>query len=452
MNDETQTGDFAGAVTAIFGETFADVMGLSPRPSLRNIITTAKTETGHGLGELTVLAAQRDPYRLDTAANHALGAWLRNALAEVGHNPVATRIHARGIHYLLVGRVAKPDGSLYVNDAKTWEWLSEKVIKAARFLGYLPWTATRDARNTTPVSYAPVFAAPQWRLSAGEVELYLPEHLEPRLQIVGDLYRQPWRQVVISEKQGVVDLLTPVCKRRQAVLATPSGEVSDQMVYDLMAEAYAEDRPIVFHQIGDFDPSGNQMAVSTARTVQALCDSEFPGLEARVHAVALNKEHCVDWSLPESVIKDSEKRAGAWKAAMQWEQTEIDAAVSLAPDAFAKVVENSLLQYFDKSLANRAAETKRALEAAANERLADTLGEERLAEIRTAAEAKLEDLESLVDEVNAALAFDPAEAGVEIPPEPEVLIGATACRNDPLLDTAGDWVEQTRRLIARKKY
>jgi hypothetical protein len=194
------------------------------------------------------------------------------------------------------------------------------------------------------------------------------------------------------------------------------------------------------------------MAVSTARTVQALCDSEFPGLEARVHAVALNKEHCVDWSLPESVIKDSEKRAGAWKAAMQWEQTEIDAAVSLAPDAFAKVVENSLLQYFDKSLANRAAEAKRELEAAANARLADTLGEDRLAEIRTAAEAKLEDLESLVEQVNDALAFDPAEAGVEIPDEPEVLIGSTACRTDPLLDTAGDWVEQTRRLIARKRY
>ena len=41
--------------------------------SLREIIEAAKVETGLGLGNLTALSPQNDPYRLDTPANHAVG-------------------------------------------------------------------------------------------------------------------------------------------------------------------------------------------------------------------------------------------------------------------------------------------------------------------------------------------------------------------------------------------
>jgi hypothetical protein len=450
MNDKTETDSFADAVIDIFGETFADILGISPQQSLRGIIEQAKAEHGLPLGELTVLAAQRDPFRLDTPANHAVGQWLADAYAEVFPEP--RRLHLRALHYALVGRVTLPDGKPYQNNDETWLFLSEKAAKAARYLGYLPWHLVRDARNAPPQIYTPQFDEPQWRLKAGEIELYLPETLTPEMVIEGDLYRQPWRQVVIGEKAGIEDVLLDVCKRRKATLALPAGEISDTMVFEILRDAAEDGRPLAVHWCADFDPAGNQMAVSGARTIQALVASQFPDLRVVVHPVTLTRDQCIDWDLPSTPLKDTEKRGDRWLAAMGREQTELDSAVALRPRDFAETVERSLLQYYDTSLANRAAEKRRELEAAANERLADTLGEERLAEIRQAAEAKLDDLESLVEQVNQALAFDPAEAGVEIPDEPEVLVGDTACRDDPLLDTDGDWVEQTRRLIQRKRY
>jgi hypothetical protein len=41
---------------------------------LRSIIEAARQELGYGLGELTVLSAQVDPYRLDTPSGHRDGA------------------------------------------------------------------------------------------------------------------------------------------------------------------------------------------------------------------------------------------------------------------------------------------------------------------------------------------------------------------------------------------
>ncbi len=81
-------------------------------------------------------------------------------------------------------------------------------------------------------------------------------------------------------------------------------------------------------------------------------------------------------------------RGDRWVSAMGREQTELDAAVALAPDQFAEVVEDSLLQYFDTSLASRASAICADLEARANARLAEQVGPELLDDIRTDAGAE----------------------------------------------------------------
>jgi hypothetical protein len=432
---------------------------------LRNIIEDAAETNGKPLKDFTVLSASRDPYRLDTPANHRLGKWLADAYHEVHHSENARRIHLRGLHYKLVGRVMVPAGifrdddgkplgeHLYTNTDKTWLWLSEKAAKAARYLGYLPWEAIKDARNSPPQVFTPDFYPPRWSLVAGEVEIYLPDVLEPRLRISGEMYRQPWRQVVIAEKQGVEDLLLPACRNRDATLALPAGEISDTMVFDLLAAAAEDGRPLAIHQLGDFDPAGRQMAVSTSRTVQAIRDSQFPEMTVRVHAIGLDREHCEEWNLPETPLKETEKRGERWISAMGWQQTELDAAVALAPGKLVSVVDRSLLQYWDHGVADRAAEAKDALESEANARLADQLGDEFLEELRARAEAKLEDLDTLADEINAELAIDPESIdGFDMPEVVEVLIGETDCANEPLFDSDVDWSESTRRLKARKDY
>ena len=162
--------------------------------TLRSILKTATAASDLPMKDLTVLSACRDPYRLDTPAGHAKGKWLAEAYREV--LPVFRVIHLRGLHYLLVGRVTLPDGRPYLNDDQTWSWL-EQAVKVARYLGYLPWSALRDARNAAPQVFRHDFTAPAWRLHVAEVEVYLPDELEPRFQIYGDLYRQPWQLSLI---------------------------------------------------------------------------------------------------------------------------------------------------------------------------------------------------------------------------------------------------------------
>ena len=325
---------------------------MSEQSILRQIIQTAAADNGMPLKDLTVLSSCRDPYRLDTPANHTLGQWLATAYEQVCRD--GRRLHIRGLHYRFVGQVTKPDGSQYVNDDDTWVWLQEKCVKAARFLGYLPWDALRDARNLPPEWYDLRATPLTWRLLTEDVFVSLPTKLTPYLDLDGDLYRQPWLQIVIAEKQGVGDLLRPICRTREAGLAMPTGELSDQMLYEILKHAAMDGRPLVIHQLGDFDPAGHQMAVSTARTAQAIRDSQFPNLEIRVHAVGLTLEQCREWNLPETPLKESERRADRWQEAMGWRQTELDAAVALVPDKFQRMVRDSLDQYFDPDIANQA--------------------------------------------------------------------------------------------------
>lgn len=418
--------------------------------TLRSILDTAASASGLPMKDLTVLSACRDPYRLDTPAGHAKGQWLADAYREV--LPVFRVIHLRGLHYLLVGRVTLPDGRPYLNDDATWTWLSEQAVKAARYLGYLPWDALRDARNAPPQVFRHDFTAPAWRLHVAEVEVYLPDELEPRFQIYGDLYRQPWQQIIIAEKQGVAEVLRPLAQRYQATLVLPGGELSDQMMYDLLAAAAEDGRPVAIHQLGDFDPAGHQMAVSTARTAQALRDSQFPDLQVRVHAVGLTLDQCRDWQLPSTPLKETERRGERWREAMKRDQTELDAAVALVPDQFAAVVEASLRQYFDDHARARATLARFELEEEANTRLAGQLGPEVLGEIRASAQGRLEELGELARQVNEALHFDPEAIGIVLPEAPTVVMGETTEHGLPLFDSANDWGEATRRLIGRKQY
>ena len=417
--------------------------------TLRSILKTATAASGLPMKDLTVLSVSIDPYRLDTPAGHVKGKWLAEAYREV--NPEGRRLHLRGLHYLLVGRVTLPNGRPYLNDDATWSWF-EQAVKAARYLGYLPWDALRDARNAPPQVFRHHFTAPAWRLHVAEVEVYLPDELEPRFQIYGDLYRQPWQQIIIAEKQGVAEVLRPLAQKYQACLVLPAGELSDQMMFNLLAEAADDGRPVAIHQLGDFDPAGNQMAVSTARTAQALRDSQFPELQIRVHAVGLTLDQCRDWQLPSTPLKETERRADRWREAMGQEQTELDAAVALVPDQFAAVVEASLQQYFDDQARTRASLTKTELEEEANARLAEQLGPQVLDQIRASAQDRLTDLEEMASQFNEALAFDPEAAGIRLPEPPGVILGETNEHGLPLFDSANDWAEATRRLIGRKRY
>src|SRR4029453_17527649 len=103
----------------------------SPR---RRTLLAAAVEEGCSMKDLTVLAVQNDPFRIDTDAGHRDGAWLATTPQDLG---LGNRtIHLRGLHYMLLGR-PKPNGDAYANTDADWSWLQGDAGKAARWLGYI---------------------------------------------------------------------------------------------------------------------------------------------------------------------------------------------------------------------------------------------------------------------------------------------------------------------------
>lgn len=101
---------------------------------------------GGSMKDLTVLAAQNDPFRVDTPAGHRDGKWLADQIAAL---ELTGPRHLRGLHYVLIGRT-KPNGVPYTNTDGDWQWLAG-VAKCARWLGYVPFDRIVDQRNDEPV-------------------------------------------------------------------------------------------------------------------------------------------------------------------------------------------------------------------------------------------------------------------------------------------------------------
>jgi hypothetical protein len=105
---------------------------------------------GRSLGSLTVLATKNDPFRVDTPARHRDGEWLAVHAERLGLGE--RTIHLRGLHYMLVsGEVINPYGKPFENNDADWTWLQEDCAKAARWLGYIPFSQIVDARNAEPI-------------------------------------------------------------------------------------------------------------------------------------------------------------------------------------------------------------------------------------------------------------------------------------------------------------
>jgi hypothetical protein len=63
--------------------------------TLGDLLRAANLETGLGLGDLTVLSTQNDPYRIDTETFHQAGRWLREQMERTGLLTRANPIHNR---------------------------------------------------------------------------------------------------------------------------------------------------------------------------------------------------------------------------------------------------------------------------------------------------------------------------------------------------------------------
>jgi hypothetical protein len=427
-------------------------VSVSPNGSgpLRRELATAMAAHGCSMKALTVLSEVRDPYRLDTPARHRDGRWFAKQVDRfVGGSG---QIHLRGLHYKISSPadIIRPNGLPYVNDNDCWEWLGEFAAKAGRWLQYVGFDRIGDERNEKPFLFVPdnYFPDPEFHSGASPVIPELKATTPHLLAMDGFVPRQKYRIILIGEKSSLKNILLPIAEMIGGELLLPTGESSHSMILELAARIAVDGRPAVILYFSDFDPSGRQMAVSVARTLQAARTLLYPAIKFELHAVALTLTQVQRFRLPSTPLKESERRGDRWREVMGHEQTEIDAMLALAPEQLDRIARQSIQPFFDATLKERAEEAARDWSRAAAEAVqshpayadAAQVIADRHEELLTAAQA----LREAQDDAYEAL------RDVEVPeievPEAELTIEPPT----PLFTTEDDFYTATRHLIQHK--
>jgi hypothetical protein len=387
-------------------------MSTNGRGELGDVLRALKEETGLSLAELSVLAPQNDPFRLDTPANHALGKWFHKQMKAAGYfESDGVAIHLRGLHYIFVTkRVQRPDGKPYRNDDANWTWLVGKASKAARWLGYVPFDRIIDERNGEPVvrSAPPERCEPLRYVSlaaASEIPDLTDHDLSPAAWLDELESPQAYRLALFGEKTSLEPVLDPLADEYGADLYLAAGEQTDTRIYTLARHADEDGRELVVFVFADCDPAGWQMAISIGHNLRAFKENLFPDLRFRLHAPALTVEQVRELELPSTPLKETEKRASSWREAFGIEQTEIDALASLNPATLAAIARQAIAPYFDETLARRLREAEEAWRQEAQDQVdAAAEANPEYAELRESTEDTFAEANEALDASREALA------------------------------------------------
>jgi hypothetical protein len=397
--------------------------------------------------DLTVLAVQNDPFRIDTPAGHRDGEWLAMNIEAL---VTTDTVHLRGLHYALIGR-PKPDGDPYTNTDGDWKWLSSQAAKAARYLGYVPFTKLVDQRNAEPVVRKFTMPVPQPVLRIGaEVTIPDVDDLIPELDVRDFRGVQPYHLVMVGEKSSLTPVIGPIASGHHADWYQPTGEISETQAYSMAADAERDGRPLVVLYFSDCDPSGWQMPISLARKLQAMKEM-IGGFSFRIYRVALTPDQVGEYGLPSTPLKETELRADKWTSATGVEQTEIDALAQLRPDLLRQIARQAIKPFYDYELDGRVRRARQEWIDQAAEVLADQTDDARRAIIREQAEVVLAGLRDQIAELEEQLRVevDPDDLPPIEVPEAEIDEPAQPV---PLIDSNWPFLEQCRSLIDSKEY
>ena len=455
-----------------------------------------------------MLSSGKDPFGLDTPEGHKLGRWL---MVRLDLHAPGRVIHLRGVHYLLVAvQARKPDGAPYENTREDYEWLNDKVGKAARWTRYIDFERIIDERNEEAIiGRQPRVAAPirTAYVSTGYTALALPEPIKvwragPRPLLSGFHAEQTFCFAVFGEKSSLSPVLKPFAERHGADLYIAVGELSEARAYEMARDAVRDGRKLVVFTFSDFDPSGVQMPVSIARKLQAQKALQFPSFDFIVQPVALTLDDVIRLRLPTAMVDKKDARRKRWQLAFappliearllpesaRWTdeddaedaaekrgrlqrgekrqakplaQVEIDALAAIYPEELNRVAEAAIAPYVDATLVQRTAEAQTAWERQAQEALERGVDRARLdllshAERLTANRfnAQLRGLRRTlkrIDAIEARMAWHAEQ--VELPAAPEPPEAEERSQDaSPLVDSEDGYARTTEALRDRKRY
>ena len=450
---ERDFGNQSGAENSHFSTAAASGTAQPVSNGLRQVLLSARDETGRTMDELSVLSGPNEPYRLDTPSGHRDGSWLA---MELDRLKFRRPVHLRGLHYILVaaGDVVRPDGQRYVNDDPTWQWMADTAAKAARWLGYVAWSDIKDERNEPPALHLAEPPARPWVGADFDIYVDLPDDISPT--------------VYVTEFQGR-QCINSICSARRQPARRAS---TDRRT--LWRDARAADRRAELHDgAHDRQPHGGGWTSRRRLLLQRRRSVGLPDADQRRPQAAGVPRPAVPGArradiparpdteagrglwLAKYPAEGSERRADRWKAAFGTEQTEIDALAVLRPDLLRKIAIDAIEPFFDETLHARCYKAWGEYQRQAEAAFVACTDAEMIAELRGRAETQLAELRerisSLREEMRSSLDHIRYDLGLPDPVVPEPIIKSPP-DGEPIYSSAWDWAEATRRMRARKAY
>jgi hypothetical protein len=302
-------------------------------------------ELGRPAGTLVALSRTNDPFYI-SPSREAEARWAAEQLVRL-KIPIGS--HYRKIHYIIVSQpepILRVDGSPYENTVNCWAYLC-LALKDADYLGLVPKDAYTDNRNDEPELHQvePEDAEVTIKNCAPGLagELHMPEL--PRLALERPTVPQPYQVELWCEKTTINDLLRSLAKQYQGNIVTASGEITAIRVREFVDRIEEHDRPTRVIYISDFDPAGRSIPLAAARKIEFELYRRGISLDVQLRPIALTPEQCIEYKLPRTPIKETEKRAEAFEKRFGEGATELDALEALHPGTLRRILTKEIERY-----------------------------------------------------------------------------------------------------------
>lgn len=416
---------------------------------------------GRPIKTLLALSSSNDPFYAGVQPSKLAAAeWFAKLYRERGFG---RGVHLRKLHYRIVSDpVPLPNGEPYLNSEECWDFLCEGS-KHARYLGLVDVGAFVDHRAPEPHIYLPDMAE--------EPSLWCSLVYPLAVEIAGVLPDRPYGFLsaplprthhveIWCEKSTVDDVLRPIGNRLGCNIVTGVGEMSISACRDLIARVRANGgRSARVGYLSDFDPAGASMPLAVARKIEfflrQIAEEEGVELDVQLHPLALTYEQCVQFKLPRTPLKESERRAARFEERFGAGATELDALEALHPGALRKIVEGFAERYRNRDFERRWRATERAIQERLDE-ITDAVRKEHAEELATLQErldalreefmGEAEELSDDVERVYRAMRREIEKRLQDVEfdmPEPEPVDELP----DPLFDSRRDYVTQIDRYL-----
>ena len=282
-------------------------------------------------------------------------------------------INIRQIHYWLqsLQNPLMHNGKPYENTSDCAEYLNN-AAKYARTLDMVPYGMISDLKNDQVQENA--YKNAEYYNLACEADIDTLKYSKPEVTItIGDIEKvksqvyttsslinvasavydalQPYHVEIWIEKSTHNDILEPLCRRYNVNLMVFSGEPSATRIFELVERAKRVNKPVRILYVSDFDPRGYLMPSNAARKIEFHLLHDYLDLDIKLEPIILTYAQRQFYQLPTTPTKSGDKAAPAFiRKFGENAAAELDALEALHPGEFARIVEGSILKYYDQDL------------------------------------------------------------------------------------------------------